>query len=279
MCECERTWGSKGRASWKVTLSSCRWVLYPIRLASSCAYLLRFRPSPSVTVTLLLFSSHPLGFLFAEALATCDLPCPPALEPVHLPSPPLFFSHGNSKFEGRGWILPNSSSLSPTSHPCPAHRSIYATASGCSPLRFSSALSPFLSIPSPSLHDPDCQYMLLWLYLLSNLLIPYRPLVYLFGYTNVLHPRHRHRTLPSPDSLLTHLTPWHLFVPHAFMHLLFLCSSFVDLTVILPGQILLPVARLLPPSIGGYFRSVGSALKFCIGHPRLLSRPKYVHSV
>jgi len=126
----ERTWGSKGRASWKVTLSSRRWVLYPIRLASSCAYLFGFRPSASVTVTLLLFFSRPLGILFAEALATCDLLLdifhnPPVFDPSAFP-PPFFFPW---EFEVRGeggGSFPIKLPL-PDVPPLRRHRSIYAT--------------------------------------------------------------------------------------------------------------------------------------------------------
>ena len=71
------------------------------------------------------------------------------------PSPPPFFSHGNSKFEGRGVDLSQSSSLSPTSHLCAATGQ-YMRPPLLLLTTFSGALSPFLPISYPSLHDPDC---------------------------------------------------------------------------------------------------------------------------
>ena len=99
---CERMWGSKGSASWKVTVSSRRGVLYPIRVTLSCASL--FRPSSSTYVTVtLLFSSPFYRFLAFPTIWPFSSACP---RPPTFP--PLFFfsSHGNSKFEGKGWIPP-----------------------------------------------------------------------------------------------------------------------------------------------------------------------------
>ena len=102
MGECERMWGSKGSASWKVTVSSRRGVLYPIRVTLSCASLFRSSTSTYVTVTLL-FSSPLYRF---RAFPTI-WPFSSTRPPTHLPSPFFFSSHGNSKFEGKGWIPPN----------------------------------------------------------------------------------------------------------------------------------------------------------------------------
>lgn len=112
MGECERMWGSKGSASWKVTVSSRRGVLYPIRVTLSCASLFRFSTPAYVTVTLL-FSRPSHRFLTFPTIWPLSSACPP--------SPFFFSSHENSKFEGKGWIPPNQA-LSPALAPlavCP----------------------------------------------------------------------------------------------------------------------------------------------------------------
>jgi hypothetical protein len=102
--------GSKGRASWKVTLSSRRWVLYRFGFPHPVLTLLGLAHQ-SVSRSHLFFSRAALSvFAFAEALA---LPSsiPTCAQPVHLSSPP-FFSHANSNFEGNACIFPNKA-LSP----------------------------------------------------------------------------------------------------------------------------------------------------------------------
>jgi hypothetical protein len=135
---CERMWGSKGSASWKVTVSSRRGVLYPIRVTLSCASL--FWPSISTYVTVtLLFSSPSYRFLSLPTI----WPFSSARPPTHLPSPFFFSSHGNSKFEGKGWIPPNQV-LSPPLLRRPGYpaRSLLLL---LSPLHFSVTLSLLLS--------------------------------------------------------------------------------------------------------------------------------------
>jgi hypothetical protein len=134
---CERMWGSKGSASWKVTVSSRRGVLYPIRVTLSCASL--FRPSISAYVTVtLLFSSPSYRF---PAFPTI-WPFSSVRPPTHLPSPFFFFSsHGNSKFEGKGWIPPNQVLTPPLlRRPGYPARSLLLL---LSPLHFSVTLSSF----------------------------------------------------------------------------------------------------------------------------------------
>ena len=71
----------------------------PIRLASSCASLFGFSPSPSVTVTHLLFSSQPIGFRFCRGTGHA-----PDIFHTHLRSvrppflPPFFFPMGIRTF-------------------------------------------------------------------------------------------------------------------------------------------------------------------------------------
>lgn len=104
---CERMWGSKGSASWKVTVSSRRGVLYPIRVTLSCASL--FRPSSSTYVTVtLLFSSPFYRFLAFPTIWPFSSACP---RPPTFP--PLFFflPMGIRSLRGRGGSLPNRSSL------------------------------------------------------------------------------------------------------------------------------------------------------------------------
>jgi hypothetical protein len=73
----ERTWGSKGRASWKVTLSSRRWVLYRFGLP---------HPVPSF----LGLVHHPLS---RSHLFFCEPPCRFSLLPRPWPAPDIFHTH------------------------------------------------------------------------------------------------------------------------------------------------------------------------------------------
>jgi hypothetical protein len=136
---CERMWGSKGSASWKVTVSSRRGVLYPIRVTLSCASL--FRPSTSAYVTVTLLFSSPF-YRFPHSRRSGHSP-----PPAHPPSFPFFFSsHGNSKFEGKGWIPPNQVRSLPRS--CAVQFALPGLSSSSSPpLHFSVTL--LLLSPGP----------------------------------------------------------------------------------------------------------------------------------
>ena len=87
----------------------------PIRLASSCASLIEFSPSFPVTVTLLLFASHPIGFrvcrgsghIFHTHLRS---PRPPFL-------PPPFFPMRIRTLRGTPVSFPIRP-YPPASHPC-----------------------------------------------------------------------------------------------------------------------------------------------------------------
>ena len=95
----ERTWGSKGRASWKVTLSSRRWVLYRFGLPHPVLPFLGLVHHPLSRSHIFFFPAILSVFAFAEALALrLDIfhAHLRSLRPPFLP--PLFFSHGNSNF-------------------------------------------------------------------------------------------------------------------------------------------------------------------------------------
>ena len=133
MGECERMWGSKGSASWKVTVSSRRGVLYPIRVTLSCASLFRFSTPTYVTVTLLFLNP------FYRFLTV------PTIWPLHSarPSSPFFFflPMRIRSLRGRGGSLPIRFSLprscAALSFSCPAYPP--------HPLHFSLALPPCFS--------------------------------------------------------------------------------------------------------------------------------------
>jgi hypothetical protein len=92
MGESERTWGSKGRASWKVTLSSRRWVLYRFGLPHPVLPFSGLVHHPLSRSHIFFFLASLSVFSFAEALAMLLISsirtCP---QSVHLSSPPFFF--------------------------------------------------------------------------------------------------------------------------------------------------------------------------------------------
>ena len=109
----ERTWGSKGRASWKVTLSSRRWVLYRFGLPHPVLPYFGLVHHPLSRSHIFFFPANRPGSSFAEALAISSIRT--CAQSVHLSSPP-FFSHANSNFP-----LSFPIELSPpASHPCAA---------------------------------------------------------------------------------------------------------------------------------------------------------------
>lgn len=69
MGESERTWGSKGRASWKVTLSSRRWVLYRFGLPHPVLPFFGLVHHPLSRSHIFFFPASLSVFSFAEALA------------------------------------------------------------------------------------------------------------------------------------------------------------------------------------------------------------------
>jgi hypothetical protein len=109
----ERTWGSKGRASWKVTLSSRRWVLYRFGLPHPVLPYFGLVHHPLSRSHVFFFPANHSGLAFAEALAISSIRT--CAQSVHLSSPP-FFSHANSNFPLSFPIEPSP----PASHPCAA---------------------------------------------------------------------------------------------------------------------------------------------------------------
>jgi hypothetical protein len=146
----ERTWGSKGRASWKVTLSSRRWVLYRFGLPHPVLPLLSLVHHSQSRSHLFFLRATRSVFAFAEALAISSIPT--CAQPVHLSSPP-FFSHANSNFEGNACIFPNLA-LSPGLPPL--RRPLWAFLSSIPPvIPFFRALSPTPLIPSRIIPSPS----------------------------------------------------------------------------------------------------------------------------
>jgi len=140
-------WGSKGRASWKVTLSSRRWVLYRfglphpvlpffglVRNTQSQSRLFFFKPSSRFSLLPRLWP--PVTCSLISSMPSCAQIRPPSLPP--------FFSHGNSNLSDGRVDLAQSSLLSPTPHSCPA---LYRTGT-CVPPSLPS-LSFALSLPFP----------------------------------------------------------------------------------------------------------------------------------
>lgn len=137
-----------GRASWKVTLSSRRWVLYRLGLPHPVLTFFGLDRNTRSRSRFFVFRAILSVFVFAEALATCDLLLD--IFHVHLRSNPStfsppFFSHGNSNLSDRRVDLSQSSFLSPTPHSCAALYRYIRPALVCSLPPF---LSRSLSLPS-----------------------------------------------------------------------------------------------------------------------------------